>query len=145
MKKIFLCLTVAFLATSCTTVVKTAKTADTPVSLLSSTVADLEVSPERITYTKTGAELKGYIDVKQAVEHSALEKVNADVLVNPEYVIKTKNYIIFKKVESVTVSGRPARYKNFHSLNDSVWCNPVFRSNLKESGKSGSGLLNKLF
>lgn len=136
---------VAFLATSCTTVVKTAKTADTPVSLLSSTVADLEVSPDRIVVTQSGEELKGYIDVKQAVEHKALEKVNADVLVNPEFVIKTKNYIIFKKIESVTVSGRPAKYKNFHSLNDSVWCNPVFRSNLKESGKSGSGLLNKLF
>ena len=147
MKKIFGFLCVAFFAAACTTTVKTAKTADTPASLLSATVADLEVSPERISYTmEPNKKLRrgGISNVKQAAEQEALAKYgNADVLVDAEYIITSTNYFIFgKDIESVTVTGRPAKYVNFRSLNDSVWCNPVFRATYREGTKSGSGFLN---
>ena len=147
MKKIFALLCVALFATACTTTVKTAKTADTPTSLLSATVADLQVSPERITYTMEPSkklQRAGISNVKQAAEQEALAKYgNADVLVDAEYVIVSTNYFIFgKDVESVTVTGRPAKYVNFRSLNDSVWCNPTFRHNYRENTKSSGGFLN---
>ena len=71
----------------------------------------------------------GLANVKQAAENEALAKLggNADLLVEPEYVVEKTNYVFFKKVKSITVSGRPAKFTNFHSLNDSVWVNPVFR------------------
>ena len=147
MKKIFAILCVVFFATACTTTIKTAKTADTPASLLSATVADLQVSPERITYTMEPSkklQRAGLANVKQAAEQEALMKHgNADVLVDAEYVIVCTNYFIFgKDIASITVSGRPAKYVNFHSLNDSVWCNPTFRENYRRSSKSSGGLLN---
>ena len=75
MKKIFFLLTVALFAVSCTTTVKTAKTADSTSQLLSATVADLEVSPERITYTmvpKRSIRRGGLNNVKMAAEQEAL-------------------------------------------------------------------------
>lgn len=151
MKKIFYVLGIALLATSCTTITKTAKTLDSPASLLSATVAELEVSPERISYTmqpSKNVQRGGLSNVKQAAEQEALAKYgNADVLVDAEYTIAQTNYYIFgKDIESITVTGRPAKYKNFHSLNDSVWCNPVFRYNYDNNVKKGSGgILKGLF
>lgn len=147
MKKILCFVCVAFFAASCTTVIKTSKTADTPASLLSATVADLDVSPERVSitiYPEKALVRGGLNNVKQAAEQELLIKNdNADVLVDAEYVIKSTNYFIFgKKVESVTVSGRPAKYENFRSLDDSVWCNPVFRANYHDSSRGGGGFLN---
>jgi len=150
MKKILAFVCVALFAASCTTVVKTAKTADTPASLLSATVADLEVSPERISYTMVPDDKirrGGLSNVKQAAENEALAKNgNADVLVDAEYVITSTNYLIFgKKVESITVTGRPAKYVNFRSLDDKVWCDPVFRGEYTETKGNSGGLLKKLF
>lgn len=150
MKKIYYLLGIALLAASCTTITKTAKTADTPSSLLSATVADLEVSSERITYTmRPSLEIcrGGIMNIRQAAEQEALiNNGNADVLVDAEYSITQTNYIIFKKIKAITVSGRPAKYTNFHSLNDSVWCNPTFRDTYKNNVKKGGlGILKGLF
>jgi len=106
--------------------------------------------PQRISYTMTPSKAVrrgGLANVKQAAENEALEKKggNADLLVEPEYVVEKTNYFFFKKIKSITVSGRPAKYKNFHSLNDSVWCNPVFRGTYRDNTKKGTGgLLNGL-
>ena len=150
MKKIFFLLTVALFAVSCTTTVKTAKTADSTSQLLSATVADLEVSPERITYTmvpKRPIRRGGLNNVKMAAEQEALAKFgNADLLVDAEYSISKTSYFIFgSRVSSITVTGRPAKYVNFHSLNDSVWCNPVFRGSYRNNTKkSGDNILKGL-
>lgn len=152
MKKILMLLGIAMIMASCTTTLKTAKTAETSAQLLSATVADLEVSPERITYTlvpKKSIRRAGLANVKRAAEQEALAKYgNADVLVDAEYIISKSNFGIFwNKVESVTVSGHPAKYKNFRSLNDSVWCNPAFRVGYKNDANKGgaAGLLKGLF
>lgn len=146
MKKSLLFLGVVFMMSSCTTVIKTATTADVPASLLSSTVADLEVAPTRVTskISNVPATIRrgGLANVKQAVESQALAEYGKDydVLIEPEYVIEQENYFIFgKKIKSITVTGRPAKYKNFHSLNDAVWCDPVFRAGYKDGTKKNSG------
>ena len=142
MKKVFILLGVTLLAASCTTTIKTAKTVEPTTQLLNATVADLEVSSERITYTMVpnrALRRGGEGNLKQAAEQAALAKVGADVLVSAEYSISKKSRCIFgSKISSITVTGRPAKYTNFRSLNDSVWCNPTFRGlykdNIKKSG-----------
>lgn len=133
MKKIafFLALSILLLS-SCTTVTKTARTAEMEPSLYSATVADLvPTTDERITYTMEPSKAiqRGGIDnIKNAVEAEALaEYGNADVLLEPQYVISKQQGLLRNKVSSITVSGRPAYYTNFRSLNDSVWCNAAFR------------------
>lgn len=152
MKKILGIITLAAVfMTSCQTISKTAHTAEVTGSLKNATVADLEVSDRRITYTMTpkkSVQRAGFENVKRAVEAEALEaNGKADVLVEPQYVIEKKRSLFGSKITSITVSGRPAYYTNFRSLPDSVWSNPVFRgakvvyvSNGGEA-KTGGGLL----
>lgn len=147
MKKVFFLLSAALAVASCTTITKTAATADMPASLYSATVADLKVSPERITYTMNPSKAiqrGGFSNVKRAVENEALTKYgNADLLVEPEYIISQKKYLFRTKITSITVTGRPAHYVNYHSLNDSVWCNPIFRDGMKNAVKKNGGSLLK--
>lgn len=115
---------------SCTTLSKTARTTETSAKAQSATIADLRVG-ERVTETmNVSAEIRrgGMRNIRQAVEHQALEKAgNADLLLNPEYVIRKERGLFSSKVTQITVSGRPAYFTNFHAVNDSMWCNPVFR------------------
>ncbi len=140
MKKLFFACVAVLAFTSCSTSVSyTATTGKSAASLLSATVADLEVSPERVSATITPSKAiqrGGEENVKQAVEQEALKNGNYDLLVDPEFTITRSGFK--KKITSITVSGRPARFKNFRSLNDSVWCNPVFRLTYKNAKSSGS-------
>lgn len=124
-------MSIAALLSSCATMTKTASTADINSSLQSATVADLDVSPQRITYTMTptkAVQRGGDENVKRVAESEALERNGGgDLLVNPEFVISKRRGLFSSKITSVTVSGRPATYTNIRSFNDSVWCNPVFR------------------
>ena len=124
-------LSVLMLMSSCVTTTKTARTAETSTSIKNATVADLKVADQRITYTMTPSkeiQRAGLSNVKQAAIQEALTKNgNADVMVEPEFVISMKNNFIFgKEVTSITVTGRPAYYTNFRTLNDSVWSSPGF-------------------
>lgn len=129
----YLCLLAlpVLMLSSCETLTKTAKTADVEASLQSVVVADLNVADHRVTSTMDvtpSVRRGGFKNIKQAVEAKALEENgNADILLEPQYVVEKKRNLFGSKVTRITVSGRPASYKDFRALNDSVWCNPVFR------------------
>lgn len=133
MRKVYaLLFSSALLLSSCQTLTKTARTAEIGSSLHSATVVDIVPATEhRVTYTLEPSEALrrgGVNNVKQAAESEALAKYgNADVLLEPQYVITKQQGLLRSKVTSVTVSGRPAYYTNFRALHDSVWCNPAFR------------------
>jgi len=134
MKKIFILSITAMMVVGCTTTTKTARTESVPYSMYNATIADLEVAPARITYTtKPSKDIQkgGIKNVKQAAIQEALtQNGNADLMLEPEFVISHKKGpfgIFINKVKSITVTGRPATYKNFRSMNDSVWTDPVFR------------------
>lgn len=117
---------------SCVTTTKTAKTADIEATTYNATVADLDVAEQRVSVTLNpvpdDVRRGGMSNIKKTVEAMALEQSgNADLLVNPEFTYTVERGFLSSKVTSMTVTGRPARYKNFRSLNDSVWSNPVFR------------------
>ena len=129
-KYLFIGFAVASMA-SCTTITKTARTESIPYTMYNANVADLEVG-ERITYTlrpSDAIERAGLPNCKKAAIQEALNaNGNADLLIEPQFVIETKRkFFGGTDVISVTVSGRPAKYKNFRSLNDKVWTDPVFR------------------
>lgn len=130
MKKFFFIATVALLFASCTTTTKTARTEAIPYSMYNANVADLEVGP-RITYTLVPSKAirkGGLSNVKQAAIQEALAaNGNADLLVEPRWVVDVRQGLFRKSVRSVTVSGRPANYVNIHSLPQEVWTDPVFR------------------
>ena len=136
MKKILLFSCVVFALTSCVTTVKTAKSADAKTQLLSATVADLEVSPVRVTYTMSpskNVQRAGLSNVKQAaVQECLIKNGNADVLVDVEYVIEQEKLLFGKRINSITVSGHPAKYKGYHS--PGRWCvdRPRFPRHLSE-------------
>jgi hypothetical protein len=136
MKKYLFILLAAMVLASCTTTTKTARTESVPYAMYNATVADLDVAPQRIKHTIVPTnEIRkaGLANCKEACIQEALEKNgNADLLVEPEFVYSMKRTLFGKKVISVTVTGRPAKYKNFRSLPDNVWTNEVFRDKEKK-------------
>ncbi|MBO4611710.1 MAG: hypothetical protein J5671_00900 [Bacteroidaceae bacterium] len=130
MKKYLLFVGVVVAFASCTSITKTARTESIPYSMYNATAADLEVG-ERITYTvkPSKAIRKGGVpNVKKSAIHEALlQNGNADLLVEPQFVLSKRTGLFGSKIKSITVTGRPAKYKNFRPLNDSVWVDPVFR------------------
>ena len=123
-------LSAAMLLSSCVTTVKTARIAETSAAIKNVTVADLKVTDHRITYTMTptkSVQRAGLNNVKQAAVQEALtQNGNADVMVEPEFVIEQKRTLFGSRISSITVTGRPAYYQNFRTLPDSVWHKPGF-------------------
>lgn len=115
---------------SCITTTKTARTATTSASIKNATVADLRVTDNRVTYTMSPSKAiqrAGLNNVKQAAIQEALTKNgNADVMVEPEFVIEKERTLFGSHISSITVTGRPAYYQKFRTLPDSVWHKPGF-------------------
>ena len=132
MKKLFILLASSLVLVSCSTTTKTARTEVLPYAMYNATVADLDVAAERIVYTYTPNKAvwrAGVENCKRAAIQEALSQFgNADLLVEPMFVITKYDGLFSHKITSVTVSGRPAKYINFHSLGDDVWTDPVFRN-----------------
>ncbi|MDE5549872.1 MAG: hypothetical protein K2I99_00740 [Bacteroidaceae bacterium] len=133
---LFACAVLA-LAASCTTTTFTSSTTNVSSQILSATVADLDVAPERVSYTflpKAEVRRGGKANVRRAAEQYALNEYAkksgklCDLLVEPEYVFEEVNNVFSKKVISVKVSGRPATYQKFRSLDDATWCNSSVQS-----------------
>jgi hypothetical protein len=129
MKKIFAFLAVATLFTGCsmtTTAPSNAKLTNTAshtkVCTVQPTVAvfaDLQVSPTKISYFFLPSQTvqNGGFDniVNTAVREALIANGNADVLVGLEQQVK---YDGNGAVESITISGYPAKYVNFRSPGD---------------------------
>lgn len=128
MKKIIvpIALTMAALLTSCgsfgpksmvkTTATHTRVSATTPVVAV---FADLEVSPTKISYfylpSKTIAK-GGYDNVVNAAVREALaSNGDGDVIVGLETQVK---YDDKSQIESITITGYPAKYVNFRNPGD---------------------------
>ena len=126
----FMALAAVMLLSSCITTTKTARTASTSSTIKNATVADLKVADHRITYTMSPSKAiqrAGLSNVKQAAIQEALTKHgNADVMVEPEFVIEQERSLFGSNISSITVTGRPAYYQNFRTLPDSVWHKPGF-------------------
>ena len=150
MKKIpFLTLLIAIFAlTSCNSI-RTSATYQDPTNILrTATVADLDVSDTKITFTfKPSFAVRRGGDknvIKAAVQEALRINGGGDVLVGMEYITVSKITILpfVSRIREVTVTGRPAKYTNFHSLGDGVWGNtPLYPCCVSE--KSNNILINR--
>ncbi|SRR5690554_6860297 len=117
MKKIiYLSASLLFLA-SCTTIKSgTSKTMDIvgPGVIQMPVVADLNVRPTKVSYTKTFKKVESSsTNAKTDVVRELLKRENADVLVEPTFESST----VGSKTE-ITVYGFPATYVNFRPIEE---------------------------
>ena len=132
MKKIFFLslMFVALATTSCKTTDVTATYQHPSTYINTATVADLDVSNVRISFTfepSNQVRRGGSQNVIKAAVREAL-RINGggDVLVDLEYITVSKAPLLsymfgLSPIREVTVSGYPAKYKNFHNLGDTIW------------------------
>ena len=126
MKKLFLALGVVAMITlaSCSLTKKTATVEQPKNNIATAVAADLEVSPNRINYTYEPSSKENKAGVQNvincAVAKALKDNGDAHVLVGMEYTMKAKQLPFGLKVVEITVSGFPAKYKNFHNLPDAV-------------------------
>lgn len=106
-----------FALTSCTSIKKTATSVDVNNSINETGRVDLVVSPERVTYNFRPAKKErraGLQNVKNCAIREALRAHgDAEVMVAPEFDIRTRRGLFGKKIKEVTVYGYPAQYANF--------------------------------
>lgn len=103
---------------SCSTIRKTSDTAAVMNTVMTTpTVTDLEVSKTRVSKTVTwefdlfrGAEVERR---KANVTAELVNENNADILVEPEYIVKTTTLNLGGG--SITVSGYPAKFMGFRT------------------------------
>ena len=123
MKKVFLVVAAAITLGSCSTVHNTASVSEVDNKILAGAVADLDVAPQRITYThKTKAAVRrgGTKNCIRTAIREALEKNGGgDILVQEEVSTTIRWGLFGKKIKSVTVSGYPAKYKNIKTVSQS--------------------------
>lgn len=120
MKKFFILAIVASSLVSCSIVENSASVAEVDNKILAGAVADLEVAPQRITYTyraKSSVRKAGYRNcVRTAVREALNANGGADILVQEEVTTVTRVGLFGPRVKSVTVSGYPAKYKNIRTI-----------------------------
>ena len=115
MKTKILLFSIAAVALSSCTVVKTFTTKTTDIYgsgvIQKPVIVDLEVSEDKVSGTATEESGKGLAAVKNLAVSNALKKAGADVLVEPQFETETRG-----GMTTATVTGFPGVYKNFRSI-----------------------------
>ena len=141
MKKSYLFLLIVFILglSSCKSARSTATYQDPINTLRTVTVADLDVSDVRISYTYKptyAVRLGGSQNVIKTAVYEALKAHGSgDILIGLEYTTISR-WTIFpflSPIREITVTGRPASYTNFHSLPEKIWApTKLYPDNLPE-------------
>lgn len=137
MKKVALSLFVAaFAMTSCSTVYKTASTRNVQAPLVAAVTGDLEVSNHKVTYTYVPPRevRKGGVQncINSAIREVLQQSGDADVLVETQKAIVHKQGLLRLKVKSVTVTGYPAKYRDFKSVDDKTLKNCLIEGSFSD-------------
>ena len=102
---------------SCSTVSHTSLTEAVDTKIVNMTVADLEVGDQKVSKTLdwkwTPLSSVSDKDTKANATGELLIEKDADVLIEPQYVVKRRGLF---RGGSVTVSGYPATYRNFRPM-----------------------------
>ena len=117
MKKLFFFCAATLCLASCSTLSKTATTYDVNTSISSTNNAELVVSTQKVSLEyrpKVAIRRGGSANCKRAAVRELLKQNgDADVLVSPEYEVKSIHGIFRHGIRRVKVSGYPATYKKF--------------------------------
>lgn len=116
--KLLALLVMAFCFCSCTTIEKTTQTVDVNAYIVQyPTVADLEISPKKVSRTTAWSSLFSLTRFDTRKENciaELLQECDADVLVEEHMVYKKEMF----GTNKLTVFGFPAKYKNFRKATD---------------------------
>lgn len=129
MKKLFLMGVIAAMLTSCSIHRATVISTEQPVSTkTTTTVASLNVSQKRVTYTynptKSDAKRLSAAQLMENAMYMALKQNgNADVLVKVNSYVTTKVGLSGRRIKSISVSGYPAYYTDFREPNEADYKN----------------------
>ena len=141
MKKLYWFLMVVFVVglSACKSARSTATYQDPINTLRTVTVADLEVAETRISYTyrpSYAVRLGGSQNViKTAVQEALKAHGSGDILIGLEYttISRWTVFPFLSPIREITVTGRPAKYVNFHSLPEKIWApTKLYPDNLPE-------------
>ena len=141
MKKLYWFLLVVFVVglSACKSTRSTATYQDPINTLRTVTVADLEVAETRISYTyrpSYAVRLGGSQNViKTAVQEALKAHGSGDILIGLEYttISRWTVFPFLSPIREITVTGRPAKYVNFHSLPEKIWApTKLYPDNLPE-------------
>lgn len=119
MKKFFIMACVVLAMTSCSTIKKTATVAEVATSITQyPVVADGEVKAkvtETVTWDWNPFKHDKFDLKKGNLVAETLQKYDADVLLEPQFIITKQSY----GERSITVSGFPVKYNSFRKATDS--------------------------
>lgn len=113
--------------TSCHTTIKQTATTRTPgIYLNVAATADFVVSEKKIVfvYEPTRAVRRGGTEnvIKTAISEALRANGGGDVLVGLEYTTQSKpSGLGISPIRKITISGYPATYTSFRTLNDDIW------------------------
>lgn len=148
MKNVFGLLVVVLLCvTSCTTFKQSASQRNVAAPIVAVSYADLDVSDQKITYTlrPTKKVRKGGLQncINVAIAEALKANGGGDILVETQEAIVERVGFLGKKIKSVTVTGYPAKYKNFRPAStktiDDAFVRGIYGvQSAPESGKKGS-------
>lgn len=153
MKKSIIALSIVTLAlSSCSTVYKTASQRDVTAPVAAAAIADFEVSPQKITYTlvPTRKVRSGGLQncINTAVSEALKANGDGDVLIETQQAVIRRSGLFMRKIKSVTVTGYPAKYKNFRNMDEATVKKALENGNLKvnekENQKKGFSFFNFL-
>lgn len=107
----------AVMLASCSSVRHTSETVAVNNTVTTFTVADMDVSTTKVSKTTSWAfnpfKRVSMDEVKENTEAALVNENNADVLIEPQYIVKRRGFL---RGGSVTVIGFPAKYNNFHKM-----------------------------
>jgi len=126
MKKLLIVMVAAAcaLATSCSTVYKTASVQQVKSPITSATIANIEVLGPKISYTYSVPKNVAKVGIQNSLNAAVSEALakagkGGDVLIDMQYSME-RRWVLFggNRIRSITVTGIPARYTDFRSASD---------------------------
>lgn len=125
---------------SCSTISHTCEYENVDTKVVSVTVADMTVRPQRIEHTSNWKWRPfNTVSVSHETEKATgelLKEIGADVLVEPQYIVKRRGLF---RGGSVTVSGYPATYHNFRPMTEA---DAITISTLDGKMRCGGAIIN---
>ena len=107
---------------SCTSISSTAYTEAVNTGIYNRSYANLEVGDKVVSYTlqcNWAQSRSGMNSCKAAAVQECLRSNGGgDVLVNPQYEVKSKRSIFGKKIQYVKVTGRIGKYKDIRPISE---------------------------
>lgn len=152
MKKIILAAFIAAVTmTSCSTAYRTASSRDVTAPIAAAAIADMEVSNQKITYTlipTRKVRAGGYQNCVNTAISEALKANDGDVLIETQAATVKRTGFFLTKIKSVTVTGYPAKYKNFRNADEqtvkNALINGAFQNGNTDNKKTSTSIFGFL-